>query len=180
MCWTSSELPQEVFSTRPTAADVAPVLRCASYSLLAVTPPGRSGGNTKSSPPSQPSSLCLLSGVFRVNLTALMRSLGAAPPPHLCSLAPGPDIDCPASLTPLHFLPAPQHTHHHVRLWRKPEMNLGRVLPSPQPPFKKFISTAAPPTNTLTVNAAGELATHPPTHPSPNCVLGITGGSARE
>lgn len=75
---TSSKLLNDVFYTSECcrcSASPAPrlwrLINC-DTSLL--------GENTKSSSQSHPSSLCLLSRVFCVNLTALMRSLGATPP----------------------------------------------------------------------------------------------------
>lgn len=129
---TSSKLLNDVFYTSECcrcSASAAPhlwrLINC-DTSLL--------GESTKSSSQSHPSSLCLLSLVFCVNLTALMRSLGATPPfmqPHpwgsywlsgpidSSSLPLGPPPSCP-------FM---------VPTWNEPLC----VSPHPPPPPLPFL-----------------------------------------
>lgn len=104
-----------------------------------------------------------------------MRSLGATPP-YLCSLTPGAVIDCPAPLTPLHFLLV---LPHHVHSWCQPEMNLcvcPPPSPSAAPSFNVYFCAASPlpQLSTLTVHAAGSIKSTesaPPTKPSFECYL---------
>lgn len=168
---TSSKLLKDVFYTSECcrcSASAAPrlwrLINC-DTSLL--------GENTKSSSQSHPSSLCLLSRVFCVNLTALMRSLGATPtpPPIYAASPPGQS----STVRPYWLL--------FTSSWSSPIMSIHGAnlkwtsvcvcVPSSPPSallFSDYFCAASPhpQLSTLTVHAAGSSKS---TKPSFECYL---------